>query len=108
MQKSKARSTSAEKYRRLYSQKAWATLRKQILLRDLYTCQSCKVPLTTGRSDPRSAVVNHIKPHKGALYLFYNPNNLQAVCKECHDGRIQAMERGGTSPIGLDGWPVDE
>ncbi|NMA84113.1 MAG: HNH endonuclease [Epulopiscium sp.] len=29
--------------------------------------------------------VDHIKPHKGNEDLFYDINNLQSLCKSCHD-----------------------
>ena len=55
------------------------------------------------------AVVNHKTPHKGNLILFYDPNNLEAVCWSCHLGAIQSEEAlGYDTTIGADGWPVDE
>ena len=74
------RSTTADKYRKLYYTKSWKQLRATILTRDGYRCQRCKVTLTNGRSDPRAAVVHHIKPHKGDLTLFNDPANLESVC----------------------------
>jgi 5-methylcytosine-specific restriction protein A len=32
-----------------------------------------------------TTVVDHIKPHKGDEELFYDINNLQPLCKCCHD-----------------------
>lgn len=32
-------------------------------------------------------VVDHIKPHKGNLELFWNASNLQSLCKRCHDAK---------------------
>ena len=37
------------------------------------------------------AVVNHKTPHKGNLILFYDANNLEAVCWSCHLGAIQSV-----------------
>jgi hypothetical protein len=69
---------------------------------------ACNVNLTNGRSDPRSAIVHHKQPHKGNLTLFYDPNNLEAVCWSCHSGAIQSQETlGYDTAIGTDGWPVD-
>ena len=31
------------------------------------------------------AVVDHIRPHRGDPVLFWDENNWQALCKECHD-----------------------
>ena len=102
------RSTTADEYRKLYYTKQWRTLRGTILTRDHYRCQRCNVNLINGRSDPRSAIVHHKQPHKGNLTLFYDPNNLEAVCWSCHSGAIQSQETlGYDTAIGTDGWPVD-
>ena len=104
------RSADAAHYRRLYAQKQWRHLRKQVLLRDLYRCQhpGCGKHLTGGRSHHSSAVVHHIKAHKGDLDLFYDASNLQSVCWSCHSGAIQSEEAlGYDTTIGPDGWPTD-
>lgn len=33
----------------------------------------------------RATVVDHIKPHRGDQRLFWDEDNWQALCKECHD-----------------------
>jgi 5-methylcytosine-specific restriction endonuclease McrA len=104
------RSAEAAHYRRLYAQKQWRHLRKQVLLRDLYRCQhpGCGKHLTGGRSHHSSAVVHHVKAHKGDLDLFYDASNLQSVCWSCHSGAIQSEEAlGYDTTIGPDGWPTD-
>jgi 5-methylcytosine-specific restriction protein A len=94
-------------YRHPYYTKQWAVLRREALTRDGYQCQRCRVILTNGRRSPRSAVVHHIKAHKGDMVLFYDLANLQAVCWQCHSGAIQSEEvKGYDSTIGQDGWPV--
>jgi len=106
----KWRTPEAAEYRKLYQGKAWRTLREQALLRDAYSCQhkGCGVALKRGRTSPRSAVVHHIKAHKGDLDLFYDINNLQSVCWSCHSGDIQQIEtKGFDTAIGEDGWPID-
>lgn len=40
-------------------------------------------------------VVDHIIPHKGDMKLFWSRSNWQALCKPCHDGEKQRIERGG-------------
>jgi 5-methylcytosine-specific restriction protein A len=30
-------------------------------------------------------VVDHIKPHRGDMTLFWDPNNHQPACDECHN-----------------------
>ena len=40
--------------------------------------------------------------------MFFDPANLQTLCKGCHDRVKQGVEkRGFDREIGLDGWPVD-
>lgn len=94
-------------YKKLYATKAWQQLRTGILARDGYMCQRCGVMLTQGRKHKTAAVVNHKTPHKGDLELFYDVGNLEAVCKHCHDGKIQRQERGNRTTIGADGWPIE-
>ena len=106
----KWRAPEAAEYRKLYGGKQWRTLRAKALLRDRYTCQHkrCGAMLKRGRTQPQSAVVHHIKPHKGDLVLFYDLDNLQSVCWACHSGDIQSTEaRGYDTAIGEDGWPID-
>jgi 5-methylcytosine-specific restriction endonuclease McrA len=63
--------------------------------------------LQAGIIEP-STVCDHIEPHKGDTGLFYNTDNLQCLCKRCHDGLKQSIEkRGYDKTIGLNGWPVD-
>jgi 5-methylcytosine-specific restriction endonuclease McrA len=90
--------------RGLYNTKRWrhpeTGVRIKILERDGFTCQmpGCGVLLVGKRHAPNSPVVDHIKPHKGNLVLFWDEGNLQALCKRCHDGAKQAMDnRGGGS-----------
>ena len=37
-----------------------------------------------GRLTP-ATVVDHIIPHRGDQYLFWDQENWQALCKDCHD-----------------------
>ena len=104
----KWRTPEATEYRRLYQRKEWRILREQALLRDAFRCQRCGCNLKRGRTDPRSAVVHHIKAHKGQHDLFFDLDNLQAVCWSCHSGAIQSEEaKGYSTEIGEDGWPID-
>lgn len=67
-------------------------------------CRYCKamgwvVPANT---------VDHIKPHRGNRKLAFDQNNLQSLCKPCHDKHAQRKDRG--LPIaGCDanGFPLD-
>ena len=44
-------------------------------------CTEC---LKAGRYT-RATVVDHIVPHRGDQKLFWDENNWQPLCKECHD-----------------------
>ncbi len=37
---------------------------------------------------------DHIEPHRGDMSLFWDPNNWQSLCDECHSYKT-AMEDGG-------------
>jgi 5-methylcytosine-specific restriction enzyme A len=56
-----------------------------------------------------SEVTDHKIPHRGNQELFWNQNNWQAVCKDCHDGVKQQIEKSGyDKTIGVDGYPCDD
>ena len=50
----------------------------------------CVYCLQIGKTTP-AEVVDHIQRHNGDLKLFNDPNNLQALCKACHDS-VKAKE----------------
>ena len=55
-----------------------------------------------------ATIADHIEPHKGDEDLFFDPSNLESLCKHCHDSTAQSEERLGYSKeIGVDGWPID-
>jgi len=93
---------------RLYRTARWKQLRLQILQRDHYRCNRCDVDLRPGNTHPESAVVDHVEKHRGDPVKFFDPDNLQSLCKSCHDRHKQREDnRGYDSTIGSDGWPVD-
>lgn len=98
------RSPEAQAYRHLYKTPAWRNGRLAFLARNPL-CERCKTSgLTTA-----ATVVNHRKPHKGDVTLFFSWENWEAVCKPHHDSDIQQEERRGYSTaIGLDGYPQDD
>jgi len=56
-----------------------------------------------------ATVVDHKIPHKGDYKLFWDRDNWQGLCKQCHDRHKQALEKSGRySGCDLDGNPVDE
>ena len=51
--------------------------------------------------------VDHVRPHKGDVDMFWEPDNLQSLCKWHHDSHKALIENGKTIPIfGDDGWPI--
>jgi 5-methylcytosine-specific restriction protein A len=103
------RSPEAAEYRPLYKTARWAQLRARIIARDMGICRMCGVLCKTGIRAPRTATVDHIKPHKGDLVLFYDAGNLQLLCAACHDGSKKFAEnRGFSREVDAEGYPVDE
>ena len=97
-------------HRKLYSHPAWPKLRKRILLRDNYTCQwhGCGRSLIGRGDEPNAPVAHHIKDHKGDRSLFFDEENLMAICKACRDGPIQReTHRGYVSGHDEDCRPLD-
>lgn len=94
----------------LYKHPAWQPLRKRIFLRDNYTCQwhGCGKLLIGKGKAPDAPVAHHRRDHKGDLDLFLDPENIMAVCNECHDGPIQwHTNRGYVPGHDKDGRPID-
>lgn len=53
-------------------------------------------------------VVDHIQPHKGDTDLFHDPDNWQALCKQCHDSLKKQIEsRGYHNCDDASGFPSD-
>ena len=53
-----------------------------------------------------ATVADHITPHKGDEALFFDADNIQSLCKPCHDSTKQRMELGqDVVTFGADGWP---
>ncbi len=80
-------------WRSWYKTARWEKLRREILRRDKYTCQQTKVLCIGKYPAPNSAVVDHIRPHRGDEQLFFDPANLQCVSKAYHDSEKQKQER---------------
>jgi len=80
-----------EPWRAWFNLARWKKLRIATFVRDLFTCQmpGC------GRVEGKTAllVADHRIPHRGDPDLFWDPDNLQTLCKPCHDGAKQAAER---------------
>lgn len=76
-------------WRAWYTSTRWIKLRDSIRIRDLFTCRMCG-RLCAGKGE---SAVDHIRPHRGDERLFYSPDNLQLLCKPCHDGAKQAEDK---------------
>ena len=50
--------------------------------------------------------VDHIKPHRGNADLFFDPENLQSLCRNCHSSIKQTLEKNETRGTLLDGRPA--
>ncbi|MDR6851083.1 5-methylcytosine-specific restriction endonuclease McrA [Sphingomonas sp. BE123] len=78
-------------WRKWYSTARWQKLRMKVLTRDLFTCQrpGC------GRMEPDTSqlVADHKLPHRGDEQLFWNEDNIETLCKPCHDRDKQREER---------------
>ena len=66
-------------------------------------CEFCK---KQGRLT-RATIVDHIVPFRNNPSLRLDPNNLQSLCKTCHDGAKQKQDNLGLD-VGcdLDGIPL--
>jgi 5-methylcytosine-specific restriction endonuclease McrA len=82
-------SRASPPWRAWYKTARWAALRLSIFLRDLYQCQRC------GKLEGNTSllVCDHRKPHRGDQQLFWDENNLQTLCKGCHDRDKQREEQ---------------
>jgi len=75
----------------LYNTKRWYRLRYHQLQKQ----PLCEFHLKRNQVVSAS-IVDHVTPHKGDDTLFHDPDNLQSLCKRCHDSVKQRMEKGGT------------
>lgn len=87
--------TQASPWRQWYKTARWYALRLRIFARDAYRCQwpGC------GRIEPNTSllVADHRTAHRGDGRLFWDENNIETLCKPCHDGAKQRAEQRGRS-----------
>jgi 5-methylcytosine-specific restriction endonuclease McrA len=81
-----------EPWRQWYKTARWQRLRLGILAWDMYTCQASACGRIEG--DTSQLVCDHIEPHGGDWDKFWN-GPFQTLCKACHDGQKQRIERAG-------------
>jgi len=82
----------SQPWRAWYKTARWQRLRWQCLVRDLFTCRMCG---WLGGNDTSQLVADHVRPHRGRAADFWDLGNLQCLCKACHDGAKQRVERAG-------------
>lgn len=78
-------------WRAWYNSARWQEMRRAVFLRDLFQCQRVECGRVEG--DTSRLVCDHIRPHRGDEALFWDQDNLQTLCKPCHDKVKQAEER---------------
>lgn len=87
----------------VYKTALWQRLRAEQLRREPL-CRYCK---EMGEVTA-AMIVDHIKPHRGERDLAFDPDNLQSLCKPCHDRHAQAKDAG--KPVAgcdAEGYPLD-
>jgi len=95
---------NANAWHGLYDTALWKRLRyNQLEIMPL--CAYCiDQGLTT-----EARIVDHIKPHKGDISIFYDQANLQSLCKKCHDSHKQRLEKSGiVKGSNILGDPIDK
>jgi len=73
--------------RKLYYTQRWRNLRA-LVLKEEPLCRDCAGIRTV---EPATDV-DHITPHRGDLALFWNRDNLAALCHACHSRKTQRGE----------------
>ncbi len=92
-----------DQYHHLYHTPRWRKARKAYLNKHPLCVMCEKRGLTVA-----ATVVDHKKPHKGNLELFWDEDNWQPLCKQCHDSVKKMQEiHGYSQACGVDGLPID-
>lgn len=74
-----------KQYSDFYKSKAWRRVRKQVLLRDKYMCQSClRKGIVKSIDSKERFFVHHIVELKDDWELRLNASNLETICATCH------------------------
>ncbi|WP_246763306.1 HNH endonuclease [Rhizobium sp. 007] len=97
------RSAEAKVWHRLYDTAEWKRLRQyQLAMEPL-----CRFCLITGRGDRG----DDRRPHQssqGSGEFFFDPSNLQSLCKHHHDSAKKMIDHGKmVVTYGLDGYPIE-
>ena len=85
-----------------YSTAEWRAKAAEQLRREPW-CRFC----ARRRLRVPARVADHVDPHRGDPAKFWR-GALQSLCKRCHSGLKQSLERTANRPgCGLDGLPTD-
>ncbi|WP_439137491.1 HNH endonuclease [Roseicyclus sp.] len=82
-------------WRTWYKTTRWQKLRMFVLVGAGFTCARCH----RVEGDTSQLVADHMVPHRGDEGLFWEPCNLQCLCKRCHDSDKQREERAGRAKV---------
>ena len=86
-----------------YSSQQWFKLRRKALRRDQHKCRMCGSPV----HGKKTAHVDHIKKRKQHPELALRLDNLQTLCRHCHNSTKQYHEKNPDAGANADGFPVD-
>lgn len=80
---------ASQPWRKWYHSAEWKALRMRVLIRDHFTCQMC------GRTEGNTSMLigDHKRQHHGDRAMFFDEKNVWCICKPCHDGEKQKMEK---------------
>jgi 5-methylcytosine-specific restriction protein A len=81
---------------KLYNGKAWRAMRANHLQANPLCAYCARLGIVTA-----ATVGDHVKPHKGDFRLFFDAENIQGLCKKCHDS-TKAREEYAGHLIGCD------
>lgn len=81
-------------WHRLYGTRRWREMRAAQLIAEPYCRKCAETGLRTAATD-----VDHIRPHRGDLRLFYNAANLQSLCHACHSRKTIEEQREKSPPV---------
>ncbi len=76
--------------KRFYKSRRWRAVRRYVLERDRWRCQSCGLP---GSGD-----VHHRVPLSQDPSLGLDPSNLVTLCRRCHCAEDNRLRGSGPSP----------
>lgn len=94
-EKRKRENEARPDYRKWYGLAPWKRARRRFLAENPLCAECARQGRVTAATE-----VDHIEPHKGSRERFWNCDNWQALCRECHSAKTMreinaASGRGG-------------